>query len=205
MQEVDRCFLFPVCVSMFNLTRKFTDIELNTFDDLLKSRRTTAGHDRSVSLCVLDEDNFINLKQEILEAFIHYMKDIMKSPKDVEIYITQSWLNISNKKGDYHHLHSHSNSFLSGVLYINTSNEDKIIFKKSEVHTTLLFPTTEFTPFNCDSWWLPSKTGQLLIFPSSLQHMIPPMETEHTRISLSMNTFLKGKIGQYEGANYLEL
>ena len=39
-------------------------------------------------------------------------------------------------------------------------------------------------------------TGKLILFPSSAQHMVPQVQGEETRISLSFNTFPVGMIGE---------
>jgi hypothetical protein len=53
------------------------------------------------------------------------------------------------------------------------------------------------TPYNCLEWDVPVQTGQLLFFPSSVRHGVPPREDRTTdRISLSFNTFVKGLVSK---------
>ena len=53
----------------------------------------------------------------------------------------------------------------------------------------------EFNFYNSESWWIPVKTGDLVVFPSNFAHSVANTESKNTRISLSFNTFLKGIIG----------
>jgi uncharacterized protein (TIGR02466 family) len=207
MKEVDKYTLFPTCISVLDLERPFTKKELNKVDSLLKDENImpNMANFTTKNKNILDESTFANLKREISQGFAHYVNQIINPINDIEIYITQSWLNITTI-GMAHHLHSHANSYLSGVLYINTNEEDKIIFKRP-VQSNLILSTTPkiSTILNSEYWWVPVSTGQLLIFPSHLEHMVPPFGTEHKRISLSMNTYIKGKIGDEHSATFLEL
>ena len=47
--------------------------------------------------------------------------------KTIEIYITISWINYT-ETNQYHHAHSHPNSVISGVYYIETDESDTITF-----------------------------------------------------------------------------
>jgi len=53
----------------------------------------------------------------------------------------------------------------------------------------------EWNVSNSKSWWFEVGIGKLVMFPSSLTHMVQTVDHEETRISLSFNTFLKGKLG----------
>jgi hypothetical protein len=39
------------------------------------------------------------------------------------------------------------------------------------------------------------KTGDIILFPSSLTHMVETKEGTNTRISLAFNVFIKGTVG----------
>ena len=117
------------------------------------------------------------------------------SPQDnVKLEITQAWVNYT-KNGQYHHKHAHPNSIISGVFYIQAAKDiDKLHFYNELYQQTKIMPKV-FHVYNADSWWLPTETGQLLLFPSRLVHMVEPTTGEDDRISLSFNSFYKGKLG----------
>ena len=62
-----------------------------------------------------------------------------------------------------------------------------------------------FNIFNSDSWWLPVETGKILIFPANAPHAVHTKEENHSRISLSFNTFFKGTIGKAARLTELKL
>ena len=47
-----------------------------------------------------------------------------------------------------------------------------------------------------NAWWFEAITGRLILFPSSLTHMVPTVEGEDVRVSLSFNTFPAGTVGE---------
>ena len=121
------------------------------------------------------------------------------SPQDnVKLEITQAWVNYT-KNGQYHHKHAHPNSIISGVFYIQAAKDvDRIYFFNSEIYKQIKIIPKEVHVYNSESWWLPAPNGTLLLFPSSLTHMVSRTTGEDTRISLSFNTFYKGKLGSDE-------
>ncbi len=187
--------LFPTGVGCFHLDRKLTDKEFSLIKKLPK--RDNSGNLTSVDNYVFKQKQLNALHKFCLQSANSFFQEIWKPKKELEIYITQSWVNYTNK-GQFHHKHAHPNSFISGVFYVNADPEkDKIHFFNEKYLQIRVFPT-EYNTFNSTSWWLPVSTGKLLLFPSSLEHMVEQVISEEERISLSFNTFLKGPIGQNE-------
>ena len=95
-----------------------------------------------------------------------------------------------------HHAHNHPNSYLSGVLYINADEAyDKIIFQHNR-YEQITIPTTAWNPFNSETWFFPLESGEILLFPSRLSHLVAKKKGNNTRVSLSFNVFLKGDLGE---------
>ena len=57
-------------------------------------------------------------------------------------------------------------------------------------------PPDNYNSWNSESWWFDVGTGDLILFPSSLEHMVETVQGNQTRISLSFNTFPVGNIGE---------
>lgn len=147
---------------------------------------------------VLNDTKMKNIKTYI-EKGIKYYVDTILCPinNDLEIYITESWCNYTST-GQSHHRHSHHNSIISGCLYIDVDKEsDKIHFYNDNLYRRIQIDVDEkkCNNFNSKSWWLPIENGKLIIFDSSLDHSVEEVRTNHTRISLSFNTFFRGEIG----------
>ena len=131
------------------------------------------------------------------------IKEAYQPKEKIEPYITQSWLNFTKHKG-YHHLHNHPNSFISGVLYINSDiNKDKIQFYRTDYIQLQVESLSNDIYYN--SYTLPVNTGKLILFPSSTMHQVPKTTNEKTRISLAFNTFIKGNLGANKALTELKL
>lgn len=185
--------LFPTAVGKFQLDRELTKQELKFITE--SERRPNMGNQTSVNNYILREKPLKKLGDFLLESANKYLTEVYKPRDDVKLYITQSWLNYT-EKGGYHHKHAHPNSFISGVFYVSADvTKDKIFFYGNEQYKQIKLEPTEFNLYNSESWWLEAGVGVLYLFPSSLTHMVETVQHEETRISLSFNTFLKGTIG----------
>ncbi len=184
--------IFPVPIYITNLGRKFTKQEIDFF---VKTTRSNSGNTTSIDSYVLDKKPFSKLKKYILKNLDNYFKKIIDPLENVKPYITQSWINYT-KPNQYHHQHRHSNSIVSGVLYLDVDvNYDKIFFV-NDTHDSILIQSKNFNIFNSKNWFFPVKTGELILFPSDTKHYVENKKGENTRISLSFNTFIKGKLGK---------
>ena len=138
------------------------------------------------------------LKQFCEQQLKLYVKEVLNPKKELDFYITQSWLNVT-KPGEYHHNHSHSNSLISGVFYISTEEDDRLTFTDPNVKVKELikFELKEYNIWNSVNWFFPSMTNELMLFPSWLEHQVEVNEKATTdRISLSFNTFVRGTCGK---------
>ena len=151
---------------------------------------------------ILDKPELVNIREFIQYQLNGYISQIMAASD--EIVITQSWLN-KNKKGEYHHEHTHPNSIISGVWYPQIDETlPPIIFTKKNVRDVNL-TIEEYNAYNCSIFKLPLKMGELIIFPSNLQHSVPINNSDEERISLSFNTWAKGSMGDIEALTYLPI
>tara|TARA_R100000687_G_C6401001_1_gene141857 strand:- start:98 stop:736 length:639 start_codon:yes stop_codon:yes gene_type:complete len=201
MKEKETSFTEPIIIGLFPtpiystfIKRKFTKQELNFIKRSNQTHVSNHGNTTSKNNYILELKEFKKLKLELEDVLKDYMEKIYSPTHTIKCYITQSWLNYT-KLGQHHHVHSHPNSFLSGILYINADkNFDRIYFHKDN-YEQLKITTKNFNIYNSESWWLSIETGKILIFPSWVRHSVAPKKEEDTRISLSFNTFLKGDLG----------
>lgn len=186
--------LFPVPIQITTLDNLLTQEHIDYCDSLNnKDRRSNIGNWRSQSSCILDDPKLVKIKEFVDRSIESYKHNIL-SNTDIDVYVTQSWLNFSSQ-GQWHHQHAHPNSFISGVFYVQTTAEDKITFHCPwDMHILKVTPKTPGV-LNSLSWWYPTVQGSLILFPSKLQHHVDPVTSSSTRISLSFNTFVRGDIG----------
>lgn len=183
--------LFPTAVTFFQY-KGITEKEIKFVTE--QKTRGNTGNTTSIDNNILNNKEMKKLKQFIEKSVKEYFKNIYQPKNNVEPYITQSWCNYT-KEGQFHHKHAHPNSFISGVFYVQADKtKDKIYFFKEE-YKQIKIPAKEYNLFNSESWWFETGTNDLVIFPSSLTHMVEKVVGKE-RISLSFNTFLKGYIGE---------
>jgi uncharacterized protein (TIGR02466 family) len=204
MIESDINGIFPTPIYISKLNRKLSTKELSFVDksklDIYKNEGNTTSNDNYI----LNKEPFKNLKIELDLRIQDYFNKIICLEKKIKPYITQSWLNFTEIY-QYHHKHRHSNSLISGVFYINCNeNFDKITFF-SDKFSSIKFDIKEWNIWNSETWYFPIKTGDIILFPSSLNHMVETKKENNIRISLAFNVFVKGKIGNKEDLNELFL
>lgn len=189
---IQNLFPTPVYISMLN--RKLNKKELSFIDKIKSDTYKNEGNTTSNNNYILKEKEFSKLKLDLDLIVQDYFNRIVSPKNNIEPYITQSWLNYTNKN-EYHHMHAHPNSLISGVFYINSNDKfDKIKFFKQQ-YEMIQLEAKEWNIWNSKSWWFPVKTGDIMLFPSSLTHMVENKQGDNTRISLAFNVFIKGTIG----------
>ena len=186
--------IFPIPIYLSQLKRTLTKKELSLVDKSKLDHYKNDGNITSNDTYILNNKLFSSLKNELNLRVKDYFDKIISPSDDITPYITQSWLNYT-ETNQYHHKHKHPNSLVSGVFYINCMEEfDKIKFFK-ENYQTISPEIKNWNLWNSETWWFTVKTGDIIMFPSSLSHMVENKEGTNTRISLAFNVFIKGKVG----------
>jgi hypothetical protein len=143
------------------------------------------------------DDSYLLRKEEFKN-----IKNFLKSKQ--RLVITQCWAN-RNPKGSKHHEHVHPNSIISGVMYFQINEKlPPISFAKDRQDGMKLDPI-EYNYLNSESFILPCKPGELILFPSSLKHSVPINMSEEDRISVSFNTFCIDAIGSEQSLTHLDI
>lgn len=201
--------MFPTPILINNIGRDFTNDEMDCILNYKDDVRQHTGNITTNDVFVLENEKLNDIKDLVCEALNDYLKQVYEPINDLKLVPTISWLNYTDKT-QYHHKHNHSNSFISGCLYINANREsDCIIFSKRPTGDNFILQCKEFTAFNSDDFRIPVHTGDLVLFPSNLIHSVPKTNHEHTRISLAFNSFFSGELGfingDMRGINYLKV
>ena len=206
--------LFSTPVLVTNIGRDFTKDELQLLLSdipMWKDISTGESNHRSKELCLFDKfaDNkgLKDIKSFCEQQFDFYLKEIEGIDTNIAgLKITQSWLNV-NKPGEYHHIHTHPNSYLSGILYIKCLPDDHINLEKpSQMPSiTINFPIKKMTQWNTTGIRQTITEGDLILFPSWIPHYVNVNETKETRVSFAFNTFPIGEMGKYSSVSQLFL
>ena len=200
--------LFPTPLYINNIGRKFTEEELQVFlyDNIPMNKDKDLGMAKQMSKDLYMFDSFKkelkDIKDFCEQHLKQYLEEIVGANTDLAtLRITQSWLNKAHPQ-ESHNRHYHSNSYLSGVLYINCLPDDHIIFDNRfyGFFNNMEFPLKETTVWNAHGFAQPVANGDLILFPSWIQHHVNENKTKDTvRVSFAFNTFPIGEMGKYKG------
>jgi len=215
--------LFSTPVVKANIGRDFTEEELEFFltnarleneriptIPVWKDEQKGMHNHRSKDFYLFD--NHADILGDVKKFCEHELKRYMENIEGVDtdlagLRITQSWLN-KTKPSENHHLHSHTNSYISAVLYIKCLPNDSLNFdnRSSGMYNNMEFPIKKITLWNTQGATINVKEGDLLIFPSWVPHFVDVNKTkDKERISFSFNTFPIGELGTCDAANHLKL
>lgn len=111
----------------------------------------------------------------------------------------QAWPNI-NRRGDYHNIHNHPHSYLSGTYYValpsqydqtqrSDTNPGAISFYDPRAQANMLAIRGD-AQVDAEHRVMPTP-GTLLLWPSFLHHFVHPNLSDELRVSVSYNVVLK--------------
>ena len=180
--EITRHALFPVLVGeTFNenhedMKQQLENAAMNHLnEDGFSSEQT--GH---VDLHL--DSEFKSLMQFATLAAKEYMATHMFHPDTFDYNIVKTWMNIIKDEGNPRH--AHADAHLSFVYYVNVpedANTGITFHNYTERYEPFPGCITHNNPqewniFNSYAWSFPVKEGQMLIFPSRLQHHVDGSE-----------------------------
>lgn len=160
-------------------------------------------HKESADRKILHNPGLANLKKIIQKHIDFYVFEVLGVGQGLSWEISTSWVN-QNSKGDFHDSHYHTNSMVSGVLYLRVPDEtSSIFFHRDKGHenlwSTLLIEFEKDNEYNAPSIGLCPNDFDILIFPSILAHSVTTNMNDIDRFSLAFNVWPRGTIG--EGGN----
>lgn len=113
----------------------------------------------------------------------------------------QAWPNI-NRRGDYHNVHNHPHSYLSGTYYVTVPGEEHydqaaradlnpgaISFFDPRAQANMLAIRND-AQVEAEHRVMPT-AGMLLLWPSFLHHFVHPNASDELRVSISFNVVLQ--------------
>lgn len=160
----------------------------------------------SENLYIFEEPELKSIKDAVQEALDVYAKEVMGIKQ--KLYVTQSWSLINHPNVGMHG-HSHSNSVISGSLYYCDMPEpiSGMIFDRHRTYQQLdIRPERDRqnlynTPVNI----VVPKKHDLVLFSSSLQHVVQQNTSSQPRYSIAFNTFIRGTLGSHVDVSELHL
>lgn len=183
---------------LFSVPIYHADTGINNFDnelnfletlDLIPSKKNSVSKNQNI----FDHSEMIQCKNIVEEHVQNFVHNVFKCTQ--QLYVTNSWT-AKSLKNQSHHNHHHPNSIISGVLYLQSKpNSGAITFHnqsplKKSFNFTYNF--TESNIFNANMWSYTPLTGEILLFPSWLNHEVGTNNSDDSRVIVGFNTFVKG-------------
>lgn len=197
--------LFPTPIGIYNIGRSFSSKEVEFINGLEKTKNI--ANSISLKTHILNEPELFDIRKECSINLNRYFNEVFDPFIGLDLSITQSWVNYS-QIGERHHLHGHPNSYISAVLFIqgsDTSNSITFVNSPCGLRSCFQIMSANNNIWNSSSWNVPLSPGDIIFFPSDLQHEVPPIEDDCTRITISFNSFISGQIGDEGLSNELTI
>jgi uncharacterized protein (TIGR02466 family) len=186
--------IFATPLYINNINREFSKKETSYISKVHKELVKNTSNSYTKDSYILKKPALKNVKDYIENCCNDYLERIISPSDPIKLELTQSWINYSNKN-EYHQEHCHSNSLVSGVLYINAQEENDSIQFLGNTYNLLSPNVKNYNAWNCQIFNVPVKTGKIVMFPSSINHRVLTNKQDYVRISLAFNTFLRGSLG----------
>tara|TARA_B100000287_G_C20582182_1_gene760801 strand:- start:64 stop:651 length:588 start_codon:yes stop_codon:yes gene_type:complete len=128
---------------------------------------------------------FSKINETIIENVNYFSRDSYNSFVDYKIL--DSWFNISSENC-YQEYHMHADSVFSAVYYVRCpSGSGDIVFDNPQDQMISLKNVDEMHSVNSNFFAYTPSEGDLLIFRSSLRHMVKMGYNKEPRVSLAYN------------------
>ena len=108
----------------------------------------------------------------ILEEEFNMLSETLKK----DIRIKDAW-SVSYKKGEYHSVHNHSSTGLSGILYLEQPKDAPV--------TQYIQPWNDYISDRTVYLPIPIQEGSIVVVPSFIQHFSPPNESKKIKKIIS--------------------
>jgi len=199
-------FAVPVGkIAMKQVTPEIKNFLIDHEDVIVRPMSTSTNR----NLNILDNPICAPLKKEIVEQVHAFLHNCLGVSKKLDFRMTNSWVSRQDP-GTECWMHSHSNSLLSGVLYLqSTVNSGRIIFHKRKhfdnvFSETLDIPIEVANPITGNGWPVEPTQHSMVMFPSNLEHSVEVNNSDQVRYSVAFNFFAYGVYG-YDNVVQLEI
>ena len=173
---------------------------LKLIRDMEKANKNLTLNYRDSNPLEVDNTGSNWLRDNINSVAIDYLRHIgINYPVNWQIH---AWSSI-NRLGDYHDLHNHPRSYLSGTYYLKmpAENSRSTAGNRADVRPGCITfydprPSVNMSSIKGDPYVEPEFTvwpepGLLMMWPGFLNHFVHPNLSKETRVSLSFNIVLK--------------
>ena len=187
--------LFPTLIYKENLSISPINMNKIKFSPIGDFNYSTSDN-------ILEQKYFSSLKKEIQRHVDIFTKDILEIENTLNFFITRSWVINIEKINNGGPFHSHSNSFFTGVFYINVDEEkDSFQIERSKSYQYLEYNYENINEWNQQLMTYYPKKNDSIIFDASLSHRVGHHLTSNLRTVVAFEIFAKGTFGSKGSLN----
>lgn len=194
--------LFPTILYQF----KIDDYLIDELKEIILNEYKEWGSSKYISVSPDNQHkrdfNCIKEISKILDTEVLAILENMKVMR-VSHYISGMWHNVSREPYQ-HQQHTHPNSFLSGIIYVNCPGGcGNTVFTDPVSERKVFLPDLfDMNQENARTFSIKPEKGLVTIFPSWLNHQVNngTMKSTDLRISTAFNYNLHGKANQLNTA-----
>ena len=136
---------------------------------------------------LLEQEDFSELKDFLLECTLSIKKEIYRD--DVKFHLLSSWANV-NRYNNYNVGHTHGNSHWSCTYYVTETYTAPLYFIDPRIRASMCTAydlhnenNKYYNNIGLEKNW----PGDVLFFPSWLEHAVSKNSTNNPRISIACN------------------
>lgn len=206
MTELINLWATPIYVSSVNLEPADRDFIRN----LNYHRFDTNDGSCSLRTDLLNSVELQGLQAQIMSHVYLWTREHLAVADHVDWRITGSW-SVRHAQGDHSMSHTHSNSLISGTVYIDCDPESgDLRFYRNNTHLNLWpialdLDSSRYNQLNSKFWWIRPQVGTIVLFPSHVLHGVTANQSDQLRHCLAFNIWPKGTLGQGPAPNITKL
>ncbi len=197
---MEKLNILPQYIYKFNLPDKLLDDSYNFASEL--------EYDIDSGQVIFDGMHLPQLKSYIEESL-----DEVRISEKINFEYIKPHLMWANKRdlGGWIHRHTHPNSFLSGIIYLNTCDSrtwfstPNYLWRPQNEREYVIgtYPSTKYDTEIIHKQ--DSVAGVMLIFPSHLAHSVDNNNSNMSRYTISFNAFPCGKSINLDGESLVSI
>ena len=194
--KVDTISLFPVEIFKTQIddidNKKLSDIVYEKEKNEISGQKPNMGGWRSLGNLIEDK-RFIKILENVDKAF-QTVYERNNYIDEIKVSVESMWINVNRPK-DYNKSHIHPEVHWAFVYYIKVQEKSgDLVFEDPRIRRTMqtqaIFKKDYYSLASAAVISITPQVGDLIIFPSYLQHFVEPNLSEEPRISISGNIIL---------------
>lgn len=147
------------------------------------------------------------VKEEILETFKEYARNILKIDFSIDFAIGSSWGTLT-KPGEESKPHVHSNYYYSGCYYISddpSALEFSLGPSVYNYHERFMLRYVENNFYNNNKLLYYPEKNEIVFFPAYLKHQITKNKSNENRYSIAFNIHPTGVYGLHDSQIHVQI